>query len=637
MSSKPGYISDKYKLLNMSNPRIKSKIVHSKINKSNILKPKAKKIKINFGNNQNTKQNIILTKTSKENTSSYNQSSSIKNSSIDNGSNKKYSQFPKRRVIKNNLKQNKKCKKLNIIKEINNVKDKPQINQYIYTHSAFTDNKLQSIENAKFFQRNNELRNTEKNRSFINKEKMEINKLSPNTMKPFLLKRLSVKEKRIYNSKNLSENNINNTYKTNKKYFHNPNKYVSETNLNYDINNSPDDFKKKNNDSRIHIDVSLKKHFSKKPQNKEESKKEEEDTFKYDENKTIILTKDDKNIYGERSMKGYKKIKLLGKGGYGLVWSCKKNNEDYEYAVKQTSKKMSLQHNLDDVLHIAKNEISILITLNEGEECNLIPKIFDFYEDHNDIWFSFEKGGISLSSLTFNIKGIFEKGERLYQIQKGEFLLLLFKNIRQFKYLLKKIIEGILFINDKGIIHSDIKPENILIQYSNYNNNFEITDIKIIDYGSAFYDTNPSPLISNTPEYLCPEITMNNKEFIKELNDEKYVNAIDIWSVGITFLELCLCCPIWMNFKTKVLINGKYKHSTGYFGCKCRDGNKIFHKQLELNQNLNKVLKNSMIYMFDKEDQENFVNLLERMLTFDYTKRINAREALNHPFLNDIC
>ena len=26
-------------------------------------------------------------------------------------------------------------------------------------------------------------------------------------------------------------------------------------------------------------------------------------------------------------MKGYTKIKLLGKGGYGIVWDCQKNSE----------------------------------------------------------------------------------------------------------------------------------------------------------------------------------------------------------------------------------------------------------------------------------------------------------------------
>ena len=364
-----------------------------------------------------------------------------------------------------------------------------------------------------------------------------------------------------------------------------------------------------------------------------------EDIFIFDENKPITLIKDEQVIYGDRTMKGYSKIKLLGKGGYGVVWACKKNlDENMQiYAVKQTSKKNVASHLKEDILQISKNEINVLKKLNE-DECDLIPKIYETYEDSSDIWFSFEKGGISLSSLSFNIKGIFEKGERIYQIQKGEFLIMLFKNLSQFKFFVKKIIEGIDYINKKGIIHSDIKPENILVQF-NINNepekNLEINSVKIVDYGSAFYLENKSPLITNTPEYLCPEIMTNNKDFIKEINNGNYINSIDIWSFGISLLELCLCCPIWMSYKTKNVINGKINYSMGYFGCKGRDENKIYQKQIDLSKNLNKILKNSLIYMFDEKNKNNFVDLLGKMLCFDYTKRITTQEALNHPFFSE--
>jgi len=212
----------------------------------------------------------------------------------------------------------------------------------------------------------------------------------------------------------------------------------------------------------------------------------------------------------------------------------------------------------------AKNEIKILCKLNNNENNNFIPKIYDYYEDNNDLWFSFQKGGVSIFGLCFKIKGEFEKGERIYFIQKVKFLISLFSTISQFKYLLKSLLSAIDFINKKGIIHSDIKPENILIEYNgdSYENNFEIKSIKIIDYGSAFFTNNAAVISPNTPEYLCPEITIGNKNFIKELknNNLKYINCIDIWSLGITILELCLCCPSWMSYKTKVIINGKTYH-----------------------------------------------------------------------------
>ena len=511
-------------------------------------------------------------------------------------------------------------KKLNIIKE--------------------TNENLNTIEqnknNKKINQRNNN-NLMDKNKSYVvdEKKKQNMAKLSKKDAEPFLLKKLSLQDENKVNEKIYS----NIKYKTSKS---NPinsilyNNIKKENSKNNQIISQANILKNAHLKKSSNSNINIKRNKFKILNNKKNDNNNDDDIFIYDESKPITLTNEELAVYGDRCMKGYNKIKMLGKGGYGVVWLCKKiniyedrdicQNIDMDYAVKQTSKKNAPAHNKEDVLQIAKNEIDILIKLNqngkdENNKCDLIPKIYESYEDNNDIWFSFEKGGLSISSLTFNIKGIFEKGERLYHIQKGEFLLLLFKNINQFKLLFRKVLEGIDYINKKGIIHSDIKPENILVQYTKNSDILQISSIKIVDYGSAFYSSNPSPLISNTPEYLCPEIMTNNAEFIKELNNGNYLNSIDIWSWGISILELCLCCPIWMSYKTKVFINGKTNYDMGYFG--------------ELSHNLNKILKNSMLYMFDSKNKSDFIDLMGKMLIFDYTKRITAEEALKHPFLNE--
>ena len=450
-----------------------------------------------------------------------------------------------------------------------------------------------------------------------------------------------------YLNKNKEENNKNNM---NEENFRINNNSINLKNINHKNKGNNNLFIKINNNiiklnnNRHHLHLN-----SQKVNNTEEF-------FYENDEKEIELTKDEKAIFGNRSMKKYYKKKLLGKGGCGIVWLCYKSelNSEYidtkEYAIKQISKKINTNNTsyfniniTEDNLKIARNEIKILRELNEnnvidkneknGRICDVIPKLYEFYEDNNDIWLSFEKGGKSLSSLSYKIKGEFEKGERIYNIQKGIFLKSLFINIRQFKLFIKKILQGIEFINNKGIIHSDIKPENILIEYSN-DNNFIINSIKIIDYGSSFHYEDISAISSNTPEYLCPEITNNNKKFLKDLiKDRKYINCIDIWSFGITLLELCLCCPIWMSYKSKITINGKSFYSLGYFGCRGRDGNKIYQKQIELSKNLGKILKNSLLYLLNKEDREKFINLLSRMLEFDYKKRIVIKDAIEHEFL----
>ena len=563
---------------------------------------------------------------------------SLTNSKKDENNNSSILNTQKKNLIQNNNYSNSKQNKLPINKKLNIIKETNE-NQNIISKNTNNNN------TKKYYQRNNnnkQLINIDKNKSYLQEEKKKTNigKMTKKENDPLLLKKSTLQDENKNNEK-LSSNlkfraskssNFNGLiYNKNKKEKeHSKNNQVNNVHKNNNINNNAN-----------------KKNLKKLLDLKKNNNTNQDDIFIYDESKPITLTTEELEIYGDRTMKGYKKIKILGKGGYGVVWLAKKiindendENKNMDYAVKQTSKKNAPAHNKEDVLQIAKNEIDILTKLNqieneEDKKCDLIPKIYETYEDNNDIWFSFEKGGLSLSTLTFNIKGIFEKGERLYHIQKGEFLLLLFKNISQFKLLIRKILEGIDYINKRGIIHSDIKPENILVQYTKNNDILEISSIKIVDYGSAFYQSNQSPLISNTPEYLCPEIMTNNKEYIKELNNGNYINSIDIWSTGISILELCLCCPIWMSYKTKIFINGKINNNMGYFGCKGRDGNKIYQKQIELSQNLNKILKNSMIYMFDNKNKNEFIDLLSKMLIFDYTKRITSEEALKHPFLNE--
>jgi serine/threonine protein kinase len=91
-----------------------------------------------------------------------------------------------------------------------------------------------------------------------------------------------------------------------------------------------------------------------------------------------------------------------------------------------------------------------------------------------------------------------------------------------------------------------------------------------------------------------------------------------------------------MSYKAKVIINGKIYHPNGLFGCRGRDANKIYQKQVELTKSINKKLKNSMLYLFETNDRNNFVDLIKKMLELDYKKRINCQDALNHPFFKDL-
>lgn len=274
-------------------------------------------------------------------------------------------------------------------------------------------------------------------------------------------------------------------------------------------------------------------------------------------------------MYGNREPQGYKKLKIVGKGGCGIVFICKSLKDSREYAVKQISKK----NKSDSAINDCKIEISVLMHLigdSRSKGLEYIVKLIDYIEDNNDMWIVFEKGGKSLSSLMFKIKGEFHNSERIYSIKKGKFFQKLFSDDSNFKGFFQKLLEMINYLNcENQIVHCDIKPDNILYEYRNEDDNESYIDfksLKLIDFGSAFKLGSPENFSSNTPEYMPPEITelLEKKASSKEIASflmslDKYPYVIDIWSLGVMILEILLSCPIWMSYKTKTYINGKVR------------------------------------------------------------------------------
>ena len=161
-----------------------------------------------------------------------------------------------------------------------------------------------------------------------------------------------------------------------------------------------------------------------------------------------------------------------------------------------------------------------------------------------------------------------------------------------------QILQGLSFLTKSKIIHMDIKPQNLLIDYN--------LNIKITDFSASFsyenYKKNQKIILpfSGTRFYMSPEVLSN--ESIDYIN----CNKIDLYSLGVALYYLAFeQFPYGLDFSYKVnftLILKKIK------------GSKLSFPEIKLYSPL-------------------FLNFINRLLEKDIKKRISIYDALNDPWI----
>ena len=153
----------------------------------------------------------------------------------------------------------------------------------------------------------------------------------------------------------------------------------------------------------------------------------------------------------------------------------------------------------------------------------------------------------------------------------------------------------------------------------------------MIDFGSSFIWKEKHNLSNITPEYMPPEVLVEQNKSIPNIeNIYKDSNnwAIDVWSLGIIIVEILEGIPIWLNYKCKIVnAKGKEVYKTGLLATKGRDYSKILERQIEMKKRIGKICLNNGV------ENEDFTDLLERMLDEEPLRRISPKEILKHDFL----
>lgn len=193
------------------------------------------------------------------------------------------------------------------------------------------------------------------------------------------------------------------------------------------------------------------------------------------------------------------------------------------------------------------------------------------------------------------------------------------------KLIIYQMLRGLKYIHSMGVVHRDMKPENILI-------NVRTRDIKLADFGLArgvCKDEGEENALTEyvvTRWYRAPEVICCARQY-----DER----VDVWSVGCIFAELIRRKPLFPGrdymdqlriiFKT---IGKPVEAKLDWISHK--DAKKWVARQ-----------KPSPGIDFRAEFPESKLSddgldLMKRLLVINPQNRISVDEAIEHPFLADV-
>lgn len=344
----------------------------------------------------------------------------------------------------------------------------------------------------------------------------------------------------------------------------------------------------------------------------------------------------------------------LGSAAFSTAYRCVdlnsgKKAEDGEVYYDEVCLKVI--KNTKDFFDQSLDEIKILELLRQTGKCSenniLEMKAFFYHKEH-------------LIIVTELLRqNLFEFGKYIVDHDEPHYF-----TRSRLCYIARQCLVSLRFVHKLGLVHSDIKPENILLA------SYSRARVKVIDFGSSCYLTDRQSSYIQSRSYRAPEVLLGLP----------YDGKIDVWSLGCVIAEMYTGQVTFQNDSVVSMLarieaicgafprhmieegrqSGQFFTPTGLVYEKVENDddsairmdtsvsfndedskgdNAIFHilqpktTTMAARLGFDANLLRSKRKTWEEDEKALFTDFVTKLLTIDPEKRPSAEEALEHPWI----